>query len=194
MLKLTTGQELAVEQLNEIAIRSYGVLEIRGELIESKTEGYVWARLSLETREYRNPKGLLFRDRERLDLHIPPGFPLQKPSIYFGHKRFIGTPHVQWGRYICLYLAPDAEYNPSDGLFGFFERVHEWMVAAGKGELDPENAPLHPPVAMVSSEVKFVVRADTPQQPFAGAYWLGRADLRRVRDHRFDVISWTHLD
>ncbi len=79
-------------------------------------------------------------------------------------------------------------------MFGFFDRVEQWMRAAGKGELDPDDAPLHPPVAYSTSSTMFVVRADTPTGIADDGIWIGRADLRKVRDDRFDLVGWTNLD
>lgn len=68
------------------------------------------------------------------------------------------------------------------------------MRAAGKGELDPDDAPLHPPVAYTGSSTKFVIRANAPTEVADDAIWIGRADLRKVRDDRFDLVGWTKLD
>lgn len=191
---LSQGQQLALLQLTEIVANSNGALEVLELAAESKSEGYIWVHLSLETKNYRTGNGLAFRDRERISMHLDPDFPFKKPDICFRHKRFIGTPHVQWGYSICLYQSGETEYDPSDGLFGFFDRVELWMRAAGKGELDPDDAPLHPPVAYTKSSTKFVVRADTPTGLVDSGIWIGRADLRKVRDERFDLVGWTKLD
>jgi hypothetical protein len=194
MAELSRGQQLALLQLEDIVTNSNGALEVLESAAESKLKGYIWARLSLETKGYRTGNGLAFRDRERISVHLPPDFPFKKPDICFGHTRFIGTPHVQWGSSICLYQSVETEYDPSDGMFGFFERVEQWMRAAGKGELDPDAAPLHPPVAYTTSLTTFVVRADTPPGIADDGIWIGRADLRKVRDDRFDLVGWTKLD
>ena len=193
MLKISRGQQLALLQLEDIAANSNGALEILEQAIPSKLEGYIWVRLSLETKGYRTGNGVAFRDRERISLHLSPDFPFKKPDIYFTHQRFIGTPHVQWGNYICLYQSVETEYDPADGMFGFFDRVEQWMRAAGKGELDPDDAPLHPPVAYTTSSTMFIVRADTPSRTDDDGIWIGRADLHKVRGDRFDLIGWTRL-
>lgn len=194
MPELSRGQQLALLQIGDIAANSNGALEILELAAESKSEGYIWVRLSIETKDYRTGNGLTFRDRERISLHIHPDFPFKKPSIYFAHKRFIGTPHVQWGNSICLYQSGETEYDPSDGMFGFFDRVEQWMRAAGKGELDPDDAALHPPVAYTTSSTTFVIRADTHAEIAEDGIWIGRANLRKIRDDRFDLIGWTKLD
>ena len=194
MPELSRGQQLALLQLDDIVANSNGALEVLEPAAESKSKGYIWVLLSLETKDYRAGNGLAFRDRERLRLYLYPDFPFKKPDIYFTHTRFMGTPHVLWGNSICLYQSGETEYDPSDGMFGFFDRVEQWMRAAGKGELDPDDAPLHPPVAYTTSSTKFVVRADTPARVADDGIWIGRADLRKVRDDRFDLVEWTKLD
>lgn len=194
MPELSRGQKLALFQLEDIVANSNGALDVLELAAESKSKDYIWAHLSLETKVYRTGNGIAFRDRERISLHIHPDFPFKKPDIHFRHTRFIGTPHVQWGNSICLYQSGETEYDPSDGMFGFFGRVEQWMRAAGKGELDPDDAPLHPPIAYTKSSTMFVVRADTHTGIVDDGIWIGRADLRKVRDVRFDLVGWTKLD
>lgn len=193
MPELSRGQRLALFQLCDIVVSSNGGLEILAPESESKTSGYIWVQVSVDTKVYRTDKGLPLRDRERLWLHVPFDFPFIKPDVYFSHKRFVGTPHVQWGNYICLYQSVETEYEPADGMFGFLERVDTWLRAAGRGELDPDDAPLHPPVAYTNSATAFVVRPDTPTRAADEPPWIGRADLRRINDHRFDLVGWTKL-
>lgn len=194
MIEPTWGQQLALDQLENIASRSNGALEIMGEPVARKSDETVIVKLSLATRQYLKNGGLALRDRERLTMILHPDFPFTVPWLYFGHKRFIGTPHVQWGSYICLYQSTETEWSPADGLFGFFDRVDAWFAAAGSGQLDPDDAPLHPPVAYAKSSTTFVIHANAPEISDAEPYWLGRADLEKVRDSRFDVTGWTHLN
>lgn len=123
MSKLSRGQLLALLQLKDIEDNSDGALEILEQPIELNASSQILIRLSLETKGYRTIHGLAFRDRERFDLFIHRDFPFKKPIIYFAHKRFIGTPHVQWGSAICLYQSSETEYNPSDGMFGFLTEL-----------------------------------------------------------------------
>ncbi|MDX1996641.1 MAG: ThiF family adenylyltransferase [Thermoanaerobaculia bacterium] len=194
MPELSRGQQLALLQIADIVAHSNGGLEFLESAAQSESTGCIWVHLSLETRDYRTGSGLAFRDRERISLNLHPDFPFKKPDIYFKHTRFIGMPHVQWGSWICLYQSVETEYDPSDGMFGFFDRVEQWMRAAGKGELDPDDAPLHPPVAYPTSSATFVVRADTPTGIADDRLWIGRANLRKMRNCRFDLVGWTKLD
>lgn len=194
MGELTPGQELALDQLVEIAARSSGALEILGAPEESDDGTYIRVHLSLATRHYCTDGGFAFRDRERMRINVYRDFPFDKPELYFSHFRFVGKPHVQWGVYVCLYQSSETEYQPADGMFGFVERVDQWMAAAGSGQLDPDDAPLHPPVAYATSNTKFVIKADTPPEQENETYWIGRANLNKVRNDRYDVVGWTHLD
>lgn len=189
----TRGQLLALDQLKEIEAYADGELEII-EIGKPKEEGVsIAVELSVRTKAFRATGGLKFRDRESFFLHIPANFPLKEPSIGFGHRRFLGAPHVQWGYHICLYLSVEAEWVPSDGMYGVMQRLHDWLVAAGKGELDPDDAPLHPPAAYVGSDKHFVFRANAPAVADGSSYWLGLADLRISKSWRFDVVAWRPL-
>lgn len=193
MIELSQGQALALDQLIDIAARSDGALEVIGEPYQKEGERELWLRIAIETRGYRHPGGMPLRDREPLALRIHPDFPFRKPEVYFRHKRYKAYPHVQWGSYICLYQS-QGEYAPADGMFGLLERVRIWMQAAGKGELDPVDAPLHPPVAYVTSQTAFVVRANTPVVEEGGQIWFGRAGLKRLDEgRRFDLVGWSHV-
>lgn len=184
------GRTLAHDQLAEIAERSAGSLEI---LAESQTSGHDFLRvdLSIATRGYRRSGGLAFRDRERLFVLVPPEFPFRPPLLFFSHLRFAGTPHVQWGRHVCLFQSVEAEWRPADGMYGFVERVDEWLAAAGAGRLDPDDAPLHPPVAYTEASTRVVVRADAPDA--AGSVWIGRADLEAAGPNRRDLVGWVPM-
>lgn len=194
MVDLTRGQILALEQLDEIAECSEGALEILGAPETDEQGRFIRIRLSLATKHYKCSGGFAFRNREKLRLRIYSSFPFIPPSLYFSHTRFMGQPHVQWGNYICLYQSSETEWLPSDGLYGFFQRVDEWMVAAGKGELDPNDAPLHPPVAYSTSKVRFVFDCDAPDIEEQDDVWIGRAELKKKRDGRFDLVNWVSFD
>jgi Prokaryotic E2 family A len=107
--------------------------------------------------------GLGLRARERVTVQIPADFPFRLPAVAVPHRRFVGAPHVQWGRQLCLYQAPTTEWAPADGMFGFLERLLEWYERAAAGTLDAPGQPLHPPVAYASREAGcLVVHANAP--------------------------------
>ncbi len=185
------GQRLAMEQLKEITRHSAGQLKLI-EIIEPEMAGKsVRVRLSVSTDHYKKaPGGLIFRKREPLHLCIPVDFPFYKPSVNFCHIRFIGKPHVQWGNYICLYQSSELEWIASDGMFGFVQRLNDWLHAAAKNELDPDDAPLHPPVAYTSSKFKFVAQANAPVMEEGSGYWLGACRLSKRNRICYDLYEW----
>lgn len=185
------GQRLAQGQFVEIATRSAGALEILGEPAVGE-HGSLRIDFSVKTRGYRKLGGLPFRDRERMFLLVGKAFPFRPPVVFFAHRRFAGTPHVQWGRHVCLYQSVEAEWRPADGMYGLMERVDEWLAAAGEGRLDPDDGPLHPPVAYVEAGTRIVVRADAPET--GGGLWVGRADLKPIHASRRDLVGWVPID
>lgn len=188
---MTKGQKFAVDQLQEIADVSDGLLEI---ISIAEWSGFT----KVETAIYcgsidREPDGLPLRDRERFFVLIPSDFPFDIPTVLTRHIRFAGFPHVQWKRSLCLYQSPATEWNPSDGMFGFIDRLNIWLKQGALGQLAPIGAPLHPPVTYTSSGPFHTVipRADTPLvgiQP-----WSGVAHLRVVSDRRVDIYGWSGI-
>jgi len=73
--------------------------------------------------------GLELRDREEFRLLIPEDFPFDYPSLSVSHDRFAGFPHVVWSKWSCLYQSK-VEWNPTDGLYGFFDRLGLWLGKA----------------------------------------------------------------
>ena len=138
----------------------------------------------------RSPDGIDLRQRERFWIVIPAAYPFEHPWVFVLHGRWAGSPHVQWTFYICLYLSPETEWNPSDGMFGIIERLYEWVKAAAVDQLDPDGAPLHPPVAYTSgSSTPLVVpHADTPA--VGGDRWIGFGCIESRSESRADIVGW----
>lgn len=186
----TAGQDLALSQLNEICDFSDGEVSVV-EVTEDKSS--LWVRVSLSTRHHeRTEHGLPLNKREPLHLLIPAKFPQDYPSTFTVHKKFAGYPHVQWSTYLCLYRSPDIEWSPKDGMYGFIDRLNKWFGAAARNELDPDDAPLHPPVTYRSGKDRIVIRENTPLES-QDNFWLGSAELKYVHDTRFDLVGW-HKD
>nr|WP_143546940.1 ThiF family adenylyltransferase [Rhodococcus sp. 06-418-1B] len=101
--------------------------------------------------------GIRVRDREKFEFTVSATFPYQHPTVSVSHRRWAGTPHVQWGRVLCLYAAPSVEWNPSDGMRGLISRLTLWLQRAAEGTLDPEGQPLHPPVAYTGSGAGLII-------------------------------------
>jgi proteasome lid subunit RPN8/RPN11 len=139
--------------------------------------------------------GLRLRRWERLRVFIPPRFPFDLPRVETPHARWAKTAHVQFGSHVCLYRSKSVEWNPSDGMFGFVERVIWWLERAAAGQLDAVGEPMHPPVAydLVGGGGALVVRASAPRVAAGDAPWLGIAILRRTGESFSDVVGWHRL-
>lgn len=129
------------------------------------------------------------RSRERLSIWIAADFPYSHPELSFAHTRFAGYPHVQWGRWPCLYQAPQTEWSVSAGMFGLLHRLELWLRHAAANDLDPADGPLHPPATYNTSGPLFIPRVDAPS--FGETRWLGCAGLRTVGDYRVDLVEWS---
>jgi predicted acylesterase/phospholipase RssA/proteasome lid subunit RPN8/RPN11 len=183
------GQQLALRQLQAIAAGGEG-LEIVSVREPKNDSDLLLFDVSLDCGgfEHRSP-GIRLHERERLTIIVTPEFPWDYPSAWASHRDWAGTPHVQWGRFLCLYQA-SAEWQAERGVVGFFERLELWLRRAAVGELDPAGAPLHPPAVSTSGKApRLVVRADTPE--VSQVPWVGMAGLERVTEKRIDVVGWT---
>jgi integrative and conjugative element protein (TIGR02256 family) len=185
----TAGQVLAVEQLAAIAAASDGALQL-GQMTEPAAED---PRLAIEvsidcSRIEPRPGGIRLRGRERLRLRVPAGFPFRQPVVSSCHRRWRGTAHVQWGSQLCLYQAA-GEWDPQAGMYGLLVRIELWLTRAAAGELDPDDAPLHPPVQYGGGGAHVIVHADAPAVD--DTPWLGFAQLVVRGERRIDVVGWS---
>lgn len=183
---MTHGQQRAVRELERLKALSDGAFEfsLAPDLIADHLTATISVRMGLmEARA----GGLEFFDSEDFCLLIPPGFPFDRPSLLVTHSRFAGFPHVCWKYHLCLYQS-SLEWNPSDGLFGFLERLNLWLRRAALNDMDPLEGPLEPPHHTVDSSLKpFVIRANAPVPP--GQSWLGLAELKNY-ENRIEVVGW----
>jgi hypothetical protein len=192
---MTEGQHLAVDQLHSVEAAGGGVLQVLS-VTHSPDREWVIAEVSVSCAHHRvDPAGLPLEKWERFNIHIPPGFPFSLPSVSTPHTRFAGYAHVPWQRWPCLYQAPAVEWDPSDAMYGFLERLESWLDHAARGELDPTGAPLHPPVTYRipgSPRRAVIIRADTPA--VGAESWTGFARLNVVSESRVDIIGWSDWD
>ena len=181
---MTDGQARALDEVREVAAASGGSVSLVAEPTE--TNGY----LCLDTSSLeRVPEGFPLRARERFVVFVPAGFPFVVPTVTTPHTRFAGRPHVQWSRQLCLYLAPDVEWLPGDGMYGYVERLWTWLERGALDQLDPVGGAIHPPTtSSPGNGVHVVVRADTPT--FTTRTWTGLGRLRVAHDRRIDVVGW----
>ena len=181
--------ELAAEQLAEIADASDGTVQLHR--AEPPNGGFSYFQISIRFDGLRRTdNGLRVRARERFVVAIPTTFPYRQPIVWTAHWRFAGFDHVQWRRQLCLY-GSSAEWHPQDGMYGFITRLDAWIRDAAIDNLDPDDAPLHPPVAYPTVDLLIVPRdADAPA--VAASPWLGFAELRE-RHHRTEIVGWRPL-
>ena len=185
---MLSGYELAREHLREIAEASADTVQIVEEA--TRPSGYLQFDVSIRFDGLeRVEDGLPVRARELFRIVVPPTFPHERPSVATPHRRFAGFPHVQWSRHPCLY-GSSAEWDPEDGMYGFITRLDSWVRDAARNDLDPDDAPLHPPVAYTTVARLVVPKADTP--PVGASAWIGFAELRQ-RYRRTEIIGWKSL-
>lgn len=189
-MSVSAGQELALRQLRSIELAESRGLEIVTVVEPADDERHLVVEVSLDCRGLlHEDDGIRVRSRERFSLLIDRDFPFNAPSTFVRHRRWAGTPHVQWRRHLCLYQAEAVEWAPADGMYGYIERLLLWVERASAGTLDPAGAPLHPPVAYVDAGAPLIIpRADTPE--IVDEPWLGYASLERLREGRYDVVDW----
>ena len=187
---MTTGYEQALHQLNQIKLARPGAITLGA--VQSK-ESFCLIDLSVDCRGFpHDPGGIVLRQREWFRVLALDRFPWHHPETWVRHNRWAGTPHVQNKNYLCLYAAPGVEWNPSDGMYGYVERLIDWLTMASLDQLDPVGAPLHRPVAYTTTSAPMVVtRANAPA--FDGPWWIGLAELTPFGERRLDLVRWYEL-
>ncbi len=193
-MSLSDGQSLALHQLREIEQFGPEAFELVS-VKEPESRGeFLTVDVSLNcTQMPKADGGLPLRARERITLQIPPDFTFRPPTFWAPHKRFAGFPHVQWCRYLCLYLSTETEWNPSDGIYGAIDRLDDWLRHGARAELNPVGEPLHPPAIYTSAGPQQLVipEADTPK--IEATTWFGFARLDRKAENRVHITDWITL-
>jgi hypothetical protein len=131
---VTPGQQQALRELAQLKSADPDALEVVGQ--PKEVAPWITVHISfrigvVETRE----GGLDLREREHFFLSIPEDFPFARPELLVDHDRFAGFPHVCWKTFLCLYQS-SIEWNPADGLFGFFDRMILWLTRAARNDMD----------------------------------------------------------
>lgn len=178
--------ELARKQLKEIADISDGTVQLSEDTQYDCTYRLFNISIRFDGLE-RVKHGLPVRAREAFQVLVPSTFPFEHPRVRTTHVRFSRFNHVQWQRFLCLYRS-SADWIPENGMYGFVERLDAWIRDAAVNNLDPEDAPLHPPINYPTVNRLFVPRANTPKVD--GSPWFGFAELRE-RNHRTEIIGWS---
>lgn len=194
MTNSTDAQQRALDQLREVESASGGVFEV---LSETLNEDRLDVEVAVDCRPYdRVANGLPLRDRERFVISLQPDVPYEgPPSVIIPHNRWCGRPHVNWCFLVCLYLSPSTEWDPAAGLAGLVERLDRWLQDAALDRLDPADAPLHPPTAFPSSDLRVIPVADAPAPP--DELWTGLAVLDFAKgdfeNERVEIVDWAGL-
>jgi integrative and conjugative element protein (TIGR02256 family) len=191
---MTAGQSLALEQLRAIAESADGSLEVLDVADAAYGSSSIQVELLLDCSEKQTTvSGVQLKRKELFVVVIPSDFPYDRPATSTRHTRFAGLPHVQFMRHLCLYQAPNTEWNVDDGMFGYIERLNIWLDHASTGQLNPSGEALHPPVAYPASDTPrtIIPRADTP--PVTKDNWVGLAKLGTLTETRADIVGWAEL-
>lgn len=195
MTSPTEAQRRALDQLREVEGASGGVFEV---LSETPIGDRLDIEIAVDCRPYeRVAGGLPLRDRERFVISLQPDVPYEgPPGVFVPHGRWCGRPHVNWCVHLCLYLSPSTEWDPAAGMAGLVERLDRWLQDAALDRLDPADAPLHPPTAYPSSDLRVIPLVDAPALP--AEFWTGLAVLNLAGgdfgNQRAEIVGWTDPD
>lgn len=142
---LTNWQRQALRDLRAQAKNQPDLLKIGNQ--HRDTEGNLWVQFTLSTADLPEPQpgGLVFKPVEEFVLAIEPSDD-HPPTVTVQHHRFMGTPHVLSGFFLCLYLDVSREWNPDVGINGkdgVLHRLWDWMTKATQNDFNPTTALYH---------------------------------------------------
>ncbi len=190
-MPLSNGQVTALRELRHVDATGDAIELVS--IAEPDGPGHLIVTVSIDTRFPTTDGGISLRPREEVVISVPVSFPWSKPSASVRHRRWVGTNHVNWGHHLCLYLAPDVEWNPSDGMHGFLHRLLEFLRRAAIDDLDPVAAPLHPPAILASADAPTaVIWRNTPT--VSDEPWMGFAPLESQTARLIEIRDWIDRD
>ncbi|MDP9443960.1 MAG: ThiF family adenylyltransferase [Actinomycetota bacterium] len=192
-----SGPQLALEQLSDLERVTDGAVEVLG-YEEDRSEILI----ALDTHGIPPGPGIQIRAREQFRLWVDAAYPFSPPTVFADHRRWRATPHVQWGRLLCLYAATAVEWNPADGMRGFLDRLITWLERAAEGTLDPGGQPLHPPVTYTRNDAgAVIVHPDLgPLAPWHHDAAASTADPLVLygwcvrRGSKAEIVQWLTID
>lgn len=186
---LTNWQRRALRDLRAQANNQPDLLKIGSQ--QHDTEGNLWVQFTLSTADLPEPKpgGLVFMPVEEFILAVEPSDD-HPPTVTMQHHRFMGTPHVLSGFFLCLYLDVSREWNPDVGINGkdgVLDRLWDWMTKATQNAFNPTTALYHAvggvPHVTLRSQAIVVRHLPEPAGRVATAY------LRRRTPTRLDLTT-----
>jgi hypothetical protein len=196
---LSAGQRQAVAEMRRIRDASNGALNFDDSASQPDARGWLPLKIDLDCRNTPTvSSGAQLGRRQTVTILVPPNFPFGQP-IAVSHDKGLATQHhVQWGKFICLY-PPNADWDASDGMMGYINRLAEWFLRAASATLDAPGEPIDPPVAYAARTAGcMVVDHELPAKCIAacaaGQSWAGAAVLCQVDDDRVDVLAWLNAD
>ena len=193
---LTPGHRQALAEMRRIEAASAGTVSVEWPVGKPDSHGWLSIEVKLDCADTAVKNGgVQLKTQEHVTIGIPPDFPFQGPNTFSHNKDLATQQHVQWGGYICLYQT-SADWDPSDGMMGYIDRLAEWFLRAASGTLDAPGEPIDPPVAYILEEGAgcVVIDPDMPAEctraAAQGLPWQGAAILYQAGDDRVDVLGW----
>lgn len=182
-------QQQLLDELGQLAAdRPQGVQIVKGPEVVDRRDAAICIKLDT-SKIPRDAKGLELGDAEEFIVRILPS-PFAPPQVDVDHLRFLGHPHVLQGRRLCIYLDPSREWQPTEGIAGFLNRLWDWLNDAAGGAFDAETAMYHAVGGVLHRTAgvpTLVVREEGPSKLMQSAYVLGRTQNRSDLTYRDDL-------
>ena len=118
---MTPNQEFALAQLRRMSALSAGAVAVE-DITEVDEHVLVTIRLALGALPYATG-GIKVEPTETFVVSVGADFPDTIPVVFVTHRRWEGSPHVQYRGQLCLYLAPSLEWEPAEGMHGQIGRA-----------------------------------------------------------------------